>query len=1636
MKKVLLSVLLIITLIMPTMTTIAATPVRATDEVVIYVSPKGSNASSGTINDPIATFSAAVKRVRQIDKTKPVTVIFREGTYNIDSTIIMDARDSGTKHAPITYKAYEGETPVFTSATKLNTEDFEFVTDAETLARIPEEGRGKVMKIDLNKYNVGDLGVIGWSEHENNCPLNWIDVYLDGKTQMISQWPNGEMHYGTYVKTVIKGKTGRANTNGGGVFQAETSRIGNWQTADKDQMLVMGYWGEDYRHEINKVAKIDEEALEITLQYGTDFGVQCNKTKRWKVKNLLEEIDCPTEWYVDRKTNTLYYYPPYDLTGHEMYVSHKSYPLIKFEQLNYVNFEGLKFFGADTAIHMGRDNSHINIVGNEFFGMLRRSIHMDQGGNATTRMFNGKNRSSIGWGFSTQHNDSTYINIESNDFYDSGFSHISLAVGDPYHLKDSYSRVHNNFLERPSLITSQAGIYANNSMSLEVTNNSFHNMMFHAYNYGYVRSDTSYNHVWNVTREPYDAGAIYAGRDFIKRDNEIHHNVIHNTNSKGGTSSNGTNAIYADDMLSDTHIYNNIMWDTGAGVHVNGANFCTVLDNTIIDCSRGSLTYAASGETFNATMLLMIAGGQGWVDYMEDVRDTHHYFFEEWPELYEELEYAKVAREKKGEGWLPYKSTISHNIANLPWSWGERIFLEPTLVAENNTLITTDMEDQFVDYANHDYRLKSDSELAKSRPNALTEKNFEYKDTGVYLSETRDHLPIFDGDTSPFRKLYPANGATNVDAQKAEFVWENAKGADQYIIRIATDPEMKNIVKEQVCHNAYATFDDLEVGNKSYYWTVEAQNYSINYPSSWMSSGVPYLFTTAKYEQLKFDTINYNIEQISEKLANLVEGEVGGGYPTGSKAKLEAAVAKAKRYAAMKDGEATQAEVNEVEAELIKVYEEVSAAVYSEERNLHFMFKDGKVDPSTWLREGGGKVETDGVVSFDEATKTVKLAFKGASTFAAPEKPGVGEINRFKMKITWPKNSNNYIAIKHREQALSQHNYSGNGYMVVIKPEQVEIQRRGTQAGILKTVNNAYIKDGEWADVAFGIVNTIAGVRYYFELNGTVLYDVVDTVLPETNPGYFSIYSEAGGVTVEIQDNEEYKEMKLTNSVPSEDEEEVEEVYTINNVTATHQVVTSASNWPANNGLMTLRKPEDHQLLKVRKEIPIRYAQFKLGSSGKTDFYNFDLVVNPGDSYQALTIKNSDLSKHFYKANCYAVVFTKDQIEVQRFSGGITQFLAIIPNDGIYTPGERFNIKFGAPNIKGGARVVLYINDVQLCDIFDPNALLDDGALALHDYAEADIEVWPASTSAIVLDELYSDYYLAEGKIFNHNVTNTYVFANKDTWNPVQVGVDGIRLLSKEQIEQEKVLVNFDAPYEYQHVYYWVGKALKGDENVTLRTKSTYDGEDRVFKIDNKNGSAGWIYLGALQDTNSDLDVEILGSGKGEVVIGAFKMIEATKEDKLATQILKVNGDTIVLNVGRQTAMINGQHKILQAAPAVVNGRTLVPIRFISEAFGARVAWDGATATATVVADGHTLKFTENQSTYYYDGQARTLDQPATIVNNRMMLPIRVISEDLGKQVYWEESNSGLIVITKNAFNKDLIFGGVDALKTYYTTVK
>lgn len=92
-------------------------------------------------------------------------------------------------------------------------------------------------------------------------------------------------------------------------------------------------------------------------------------------------------------------------------------------------------------------------------------------------------------------------------------------------------------------------------------------------------------------------------------------------------------------------------------------------------------------------------------------------------------------------------------------------------------------------------------------------------------------------------------------------------------------------------------------------------------------------------------------------------------------------------------------------------------------------------------------------------------------------------------------------------------------------------------------------------------------------------------------------------------------------------------------------------------------------------------------------------------------------------------------------------------------------------------------------------------------------------------------------------------------------------------------------------------------------------------------------------------------------------------------------------------------------APVVVNSRVLVPIRVVSEGLGAQVSWDNPSQTVTVKKGSVTLKMVANKTTYTKNGLNKTMDVPVKVIKNRTLVPIRVVSEDLGAGVQWDKGN-------------------------------
>lgn len=92
--------------------------------------------------------------------------------------------------------------------------------------------------------------------------------------------------------------------------------------------------------------------------------------------------------------------------------------------------------------------------------------------------------------------------------------------------------------------------------------------------------------------------------------------------------------------------------------------------------------------------------------------------------------------------------------------------------------------------------------------------------------------------------------------------------------------------------------------------------------------------------------------------------------------------------------------------------------------------------------------------------------------------------------------------------------------------------------------------------------------------------------------------------------------------------------------------------------------------------------------------------------------------------------------------------------------------------------------------------------------------------------------------------------------------------------------------------------------------------------------------------------------------------------------------------------------------PVIKEGRTLIPVRAISEGFGAEVVWDEATKTVTITKDGATITLNLEEKTAAVNGQAIALDVPAEIMNNRTIVPLRFIAESMGLAVEWDADES------------------------------
>lgn len=111
------------------------------------------------------------------------------------------------------------------------------------------------------------------------------------------------------------------------------------------------------------------------------------------------------------------------------------------------------------------------------------------------------------------------------------------------------------------------------------------------------------------------------------------------------------------------------------------------------------------------------------------------------------------------------------------------------------------------------------------------------------------------------------------------------------------------------------------------------------------------------------------------------------------------------------------------------------------------------------------------------------------------------------------------------------------------------------------------------------------------------------------------------------------------------------------------------------------------------------------------------------------------------------------------------------------------------------------------------------------------------------------------------------------------------------------------------------------------------------------------------------------------------------------------------------TLQLNGNILHPAVAPVVENGSTLVPLRIISENMGASVVWNGEDRSVTIEKDGTNIYLVLDQKTVNVNDEAKELAVAPKIINGSTMVPIRFVSENLDCSVSWDGTNRIVSII-------------------------
>ncbi|NUM53301.1 MAG: right-handed parallel beta-helix repeat-containing protein [Candidatus Hydrogenedentes bacterium] len=587
--------------------------------MTLYVAPDGNDAWSGTLDapnagntdGPLATLTGARDTLRVLRGlgmlTGPAEVQIRGGEYPLTAPVDFAPQDSGTSAAPITFMAYPNEKPVF----------------------------------------VGGVRITNWTQSgpiwTAQAPAAWgasydfMSLWVNGKRAIPARTPNATNEAGDYPTDndfyFQAGQLFEDDGMGGQVpsatrFQYRNGDLQNWATLNDAHVVVFHAWATS----LLRVANLDQanHIVEFTGPAGWEFG-RWRSDQWYYVEHLLEGLDQPGEWHVDRANGLVSYMPRdgEDMTTAEV-IAPVASQLLRLQGnpaagqfVSWLTFRGIAFKYTHLALPAGgmTDGQAASGTNAAIEAMGARNCTIDRCEVMHTGGYG------VWWRRGSQDN-----TLSHSEIYDLGAGGVRVGETTTAPTADDEvlrNVVDNNYIhDGGRILRSGVGVWIGRSSYNTVSHNDISDFRFTGVSAGwqwnYLASSAhdnivEYNHIYECGKQQLnDVGGVYTlgvSPGTIVRNNRIH-DIFSNPKLYGGW------GLYTDEGSSDITFENNVVYNTETGGFHQHYGQYNIVRNNILAFSRNAQVMRTVAEpglsfTFERNIVYFNGGtllGDEWSD--------------------------------------------------------------------------------------------------------------------------------------------------------------------------------------------------------------------------------------------------------------------------------------------------------------------------------------------------------------------------------------------------------------------------------------------------------------------------------------------------------------------------------------------------------------------------------------------------------------------------------------------------------------------------------------------------------------------------------------------------------------------------------------------------------------------------------------------------------------------------------------------------------------------------------------------------------------------------------------------------------------------------------------------------------------